>query len=60
VVVSTLISRSTRQPGWKWSERVKPIAGTESCRVQHNGYGISGQWIGPDFSPAMSDFAEPR
>lgn len=23
------------QPGWKWSESVKPIAHTESCRAPH-------------------------
>lgn len=42
-VGSTTVTRSTMQPGWRWSECVKPIAGTESCQVQHNGYAISGQ-----------------
>lgn len=42
-VGSSTVSRSTMQPGWRWSECVKPIAGTESCQVQHNGYAISGQ-----------------
>lgn len=36
------LSRSTMQPGWRWSECVKPIAGTASCQVQHDGYAISG------------------
>jgi hypothetical protein len=40
---STTLTRSTMQPGWRWSECVKPIAGTDSCQVQHNGYSISGQ-----------------
>ena len=35
--------RVTLEPGWKWSEAVKPIAGTDSCQVQHTGYVISGQ-----------------
>ncbi len=35
--------RATFEPGWKWSECVKPIAGTESCQVAHLGYQLSGQ-----------------
>lgn len=35
--------RATFQPGWKWSECVKPIAGTKSCMVHHNGYVVSGR-----------------
>jgi hypothetical protein len=31
-----------REPGWKWSNNVKPIAGTDSCQVSHLGYCISG------------------
>jgi mannose-6-phosphate isomerase-like protein (cupin superfamily) len=36
------IMRATFQPGWKWSECVKPTAGTESCKVPHINYVISG------------------
>src|SRR4051794_40047398 len=35
--------RVTLEPGWKWSEAVKPLAQTPSCQVQHTGYVISGQ-----------------
>ena len=42
-VGTTTVTRGTLQPGWRWSECVKPIAGTESCEVPHNGYAISGQ-----------------
>jgi len=35
--------RATFQPGWKWSECVKPIAGTDSCQFNHNTYVQSGQ-----------------
>jgi hypothetical protein len=35
--------RATFQPGWRWSECVKPIAGTESCQVAHLGYVLSGR-----------------
>ena len=31
------------EPGWRWSEHVKPIAGTDSCQVQHVGYVINGR-----------------
>lgn len=31
------------EPGWKWSEHVKPIAGTASCMVNHNGFVVSGR-----------------
>jgi uncharacterized cupin superfamily protein len=33
----------TLEPGWKWSECVKPIVGTDSCQVLHTGYVVSGQ-----------------
>lgn len=34
---------ATFQPGWRWSEHIKPIAGTESCQAAHMGYVISGR-----------------
>jgi quercetin dioxygenase-like cupin family protein len=37
------VGRSTFEPGWRWSEHVKPIAGTDSCQVRHLGYVESGQ-----------------
>ena len=37
------IARSTLQPGWKWSEHIKPIVQTDSCQVRHTGYVVSGQ-----------------
>jgi hypothetical protein len=36
------IGRSVFEPGWRWSEHVKPIVGTESCQVHHLGYVVSG------------------
>jgi mannose-6-phosphate isomerase-like protein (cupin superfamily) len=36
------VGRTTFEPGWKWSECVKPVAGTDSCQVHHNGYVVSG------------------
>lgn len=37
------IGRYTFQPGWKWSECIKPVVGTDSCQVEHIGYFLSGQ-----------------
>jgi mannose-6-phosphate isomerase-like protein (cupin superfamily) len=36
-------SRLLFEPGWRWSENVKPIAGTDSCQVLHTGYHVSGR-----------------
>ena len=35
--------RAVSNPGWKWSNDVKPIAGTESCQAPHTGYVVSGR-----------------
>jgi uncharacterized cupin superfamily protein len=35
--------RFTMQPGWKWSECIKPIAGTDTCQARHVGVSISGR-----------------
>jgi mannose-6-phosphate isomerase-like protein (cupin superfamily) len=37
------IGRYTFQPGWRWSECIKPVVGTESCQVDHVGYVVSGR-----------------
>ncbi|MEO6471504.1 MAG: cupin domain-containing protein [Aeromicrobium sp.] len=37
------LGKGTFEPGWKWSEDVKPIAGTESCMTRHSGVCLSGQ-----------------
>jgi len=37
------VGRAVFEPGWKWSECVKPIAGTESCEVAHVGCVVSGR-----------------
>ncbi len=37
------VGRGTFEPGWKWSECVKPIAGTDSCQAEHFGYVVSGR-----------------
>ena len=37
--------KATFQPGWRWSECVKPTAGTPSCQIDHLCYVISGRMI---------------
>jgi hypothetical protein len=37
------VLRGTFEPGWRWSQDVKPIAQTDSCQVSHLGYVVSGR-----------------
>lgn len=37
------VMRLTLQPGWRWSEHVKPTAGTEWCEAPHFQYVMSGR-----------------
>jgi mannose-6-phosphate isomerase-like protein (cupin superfamily) len=37
------VARAIFEPGWKWSNNVKPIMGTKSCEVAHFGYCVSGR-----------------
>jgi hypothetical protein len=37
------IGRLTLQPGWRWSNDVKPIAGTDLCEAPHMQYQVSGR-----------------
>ena len=37
------VLKGTFEPGWKWSENVKPIAGTDSCQAAHFGYVLAGR-----------------
>ena len=36
------VGRLILEPGWRWSEHVKPIAGTEWCEAPHFQYHVSG------------------
>lgn len=36
------IGRLTLEPGWRWSNDVKPIAGTQWCEAPHFQYHVSG------------------
>ena len=37
------MGKGTFEPGWRWSNDVKPIAKTDSCMAHHTGICISGQ-----------------
>jgi mannose-6-phosphate isomerase-like protein (cupin superfamily) len=39
----TTVGRGIFEPGWRWSESVKPIAGTSSCQAHHTLYIVSGR-----------------
>ena len=36
------ILQLTLQPGWKWSNDIKPAVGTDSCQATHLGVIVSG------------------
>ena len=40
-----VVGRLVQEPGWRWSEHVRPIAGTQSCEFRHIGVGISGSAV---------------
>ena len=37
------VGRLVLQPGWRWSNDVKPLAGTASCLAPHFQYHVSGR-----------------
>jgi len=39
---SSKVARMKLEPGWKWSECIKPVAGTDHCEVHHIGTLVSG------------------
>ena len=36
------VGRLTLQPGWRWSQHVKPLAGTDWCEAPHFQYHLAG------------------
>ena len=36
------VGRITVEPGWRWSQDVKPVAGTDLCMAPHQQYQLSG------------------
>ncbi len=41
-VAGSSVMRVRFEPGWRWSEDVKPIVNTDSCQGNHLGYAVSG------------------
>jgi hypothetical protein len=37
------IGRAVYEPGWRWTEHVRPAAGTELCEVGHIGLVVAGR-----------------
>ena len=37
------VGRLVFEPGWRWSNDVRPIAGTDSCQAPHFQYHVSGR-----------------
>jgi quercetin dioxygenase-like cupin family protein len=37
------LGRFTLEPGWRWSECIKPVVKTDACQVSHAGYAVSGR-----------------
>jgi len=37
------LGRVIFQPGWRWSECIKPVVKTDSCQATHVGYAVSGR-----------------
>jgi mannose-6-phosphate isomerase-like protein (cupin superfamily) len=42
-VAGHTIGKGTFEPGWVWADNVGPIAGTDSCQVEHLAYVLSGR-----------------
>ena len=42
-LAGTAVARFAMEPGWRWSDCVKPVAGTDSCRHRHVGVAQSGR-----------------
>src|SRR5271155_192520 len=40
---NSIIKRITHNPGWKWSQDVKPLVGMDSCPNHHLFYVLSGR-----------------
>jgi len=36
------LMKLTLEPGWRWSEHVRPMAGTELCEAPHFQYHVQG------------------
>ena len=37
------LGRLNFEPGWRWSECIKPVVKTDACQLSHVGYAVSGR-----------------
>jgi hypothetical protein len=37
------LGRFNFEPGWRWSECIKPVVKTDACQLSHVGYAVSGR-----------------
>jgi hypothetical protein len=44
-MAGSTVGRATFEPGFRWSESIGPIVGTDTCRLPHIGYVISGRMM---------------
>jgi hypothetical protein len=42
-IATGVVGRLVLEPGWRWSESVKPLAGTEWCEAPHFQYHAAGR-----------------
>ncbi len=42
-IAGRTVGRATLQPGWRWSQSVKPLVKTKSCEAPHFQYHVSGR-----------------
>jgi quercetin dioxygenase-like cupin family protein len=42
-LAGNMVGHGTFEPGWRWSDHVKPLSGTASCQVEHIGYVLEGR-----------------
>ena len=42
-VGGTTVGRFAFEPGWRWSDCIKPVVGTDSCQARHVGVAQSGR-----------------
>ena len=53
------LGRLSFEPGWRWSECIKPVAQTDSCQVSHVGYAVAGRVTVPPGHDAWVEGDEP-
>ena len=57
----SVLGRAVFEPGWRWSESLKPIVGGDSCQILHHTYVESGRLHirmndGEEMEAAAGDF----